>query len=256
MATENAAPQVTVGERSITIARFRGFKALTIAEAVAEIARAYPELASKAAEFESTYIEENKLILTRPEVDLRYGEDSAQISDEAWQETEGKYELKRMPSAQERLAAMWPEILVAAKDPAMRLLAIVSLSNEELRDADEADRVAEAIEERRKELLHDGEPDQLVELFVKGAIVAQEQFAPLVERAEPLLAKMGLTMGSLEQMMSSTSSPKDEGEASPDDSRKSPTSQSSSTASPPPTAGGESKPSGPPGQPSADSPSD
>lgn len=216
MAAENAASQeVLVGERSYRIARFRGLKAQLILKLTAELAKAYPDLQSKVAEFEQSYIDESSLTLSRTEVELRYGADAERISEAAWETTGGEYKLKQMPTTQERLAAIWPDLLLSAEVPVLRLLAVISLSNEDLRAADEADTVDEKIEERRKELLYDGPPEELVELAVAGVNVARDQFGPLARKAAPLLAKVGLGMMGIPEPMESSISPEEESPSPP-----------------------------------------
>lgn len=258
MGAENAETvEVTVGGRSYRIARFRGLKAQIILRLSAQIGRKYPKLATQVAEFEQAYIEENKVRLSRTEAELRYGEDAAKITDEAWETTEGEIALKRMPSPLERFAAIWPEIFEAAEEPAMNLIAVLSLSNEELADADDKDEIDETIKARRKLLFHNGEAEEIIELAVAGIGVARGQFAPLVERViEPVMNLFGLTMGGLMPTTSSTSPEEEEPSSSSATSKDSETSPSSSTASEPPTAGDGERSSERPGSHSEPSPGD
>lgn len=257
MATENAdIRDVHVGGRSYRIARFRGLKAQLILRLSAKISKRYPALATQVADFEQAYVDENKLRLSRTEAELRFGEDAARISDAAWETSGGEVAIKRMPSPYERFAAMWPELLEAAEEPALELLAVISLTNEELNAADDGDEIDKVIAERRKLLLHDGEAEEIVALVIAGVDVARGQFAPLVGKLEPLMAMIGLTMGEPGPTTSSTSQESQEPTDSPPPSSDSETSHSSSTDSPAATAGRESKSSEPPGSPSEPSPSD
>lgn len=257
MATESAVENrvVEVGGRSYRIARFRGFKAQQILRLSAKIGRKYPKLAEEVAAFERTYIEDNKLELTRTEAELRWGEDAKQITGEAWESSGNVIALKRMPGSGDRIAAVWPSILEAAEEPALDLLAVVSLTNEELADADDEDNVDDVIAERRKKLLHDGDAEEIVELILAGVDVARGQFGPLVGKLAPMLARLGLTMGEPGPTTSSTSPESEDPTDSSPTSSGSETSPSSSTDSPPPTGGAEERPSDPPGPPSDDSPS-
>lgn len=256
MSAENAA-EVTVGGRSFRIARFRGLKAQMILRLSAKIGRKYPKLATQVAEFEQAYIDENKIRLSRTEAELKFGAQAAEISDEAWETSKGELALKQMPSPVERLAAIWPELFDAAEDPLCDLLAVIALSNEELAEADDGDCVAEKIKERRRELFHDGEFEELVDLALAGYEVARGQFAPLVERAIPLLSMVGLTMAGPEETTSTTSPDPEEPSRSSRTSDDSETSPSSSTDSQPPTDGtGDRSSTAPPGPPSEPSPSD
>ena len=249
---------VTVAGRSLEIARFRGFKAQRIMRLAGRIGRRYPELATKVAEFEQAYVEENKIRLTRTEAEFRFGSEAAEISDEAWEGSGGELALKQMPSSYERLAAVWPDLLEAAEEPIMDLLAVVAMTNEDLREADDADRVDAAIAERRKELLHDADATELIELAIAGYDVARGQFGPLVEKVTPFLEMLGLTMGGPPPTESDTSpTERTESETSSPTSSDSETSPSSSTDSQPPTDGPDEKPStASPGAPSEPSRSD
>jgi len=242
MSAENAI-QVKAGRETYTVSRFRGLKAQLIMRLSAKVGRAYPKLATKVAEFEQSYIAENMLRLSRPEAELRFGVEAAEITDEAWQSADGELALKQMPSPMERLAHIWPELLEAAEEPLFDLIAVVSLSNEDLAKADDADGVEGTVEERRRLLLHDAEFEQLIELALAGYEVARGQFGPLVQRLTPLLGMLGMTMGAPEPTESSTSPESEAPTESSPDSSDSETRQPSSTDSQPPTDGLDEKPS-------------
>lgn len=244
---ETSRRTVKVGELTIELARFRGFKAQRIMREASKIGRAYPEISARAAEFERAYTEDNALRLSRPEAEMRYGEDAREISEQAWEASGGVLALKQVPSAWERLGAIWPELMDVAEREVGNLLAVSSLSNEELEEADNADRVEEAIAERRKELMHRGEVEELFDLARAAYEVAREQFAPLVATLAPLLSRIGLEMTTdTREPTTSGTSPTPETETEEEDAPASPsppssseTKGSSSTDSPPPTDGTE-----------------
>lgn len=259
---EDISRNVKVGDREIAIARFRGFKAQRVMREAAKIGRAYPDLAKRLGEFDQAYADDYAHRLSRPEAEMRFGDEARKISEEAWEQTGGVLPLKRLPNAWERLGAVWPEVMDVAEREVGSLLAIVSLTNEELKEADHADRVDEAIEDRRGELMHDGDVEDLMNLAIAGYEVARAQFAPLVAKAAPLLATLGLgmTTGVPEPTTSDTSpipTPEteeteiEEESDSPTPPSSSQTRGSSSTDSEPPTDGTERQSStAPPGAPS------
>lgn len=248
-----------VGDLEIQVARFRGFKAQKIMRECAAIARSFPEITKLIGQFERDYVELNALSLSRVEAELRYGDRAREISEAAWEAT-GDLKLKRMPEPYERLAAILPELLDAAEAHVRRLLAIVSMSNEELKEADAADAVDERLDERARDLFHDGEVDELVDLGLAGYAVAREQFAPLVEKLEPMLGLLGIpTIEPEDELEEEPEATSDTSPTSPETSPTSPPSSetrvSSSTDSPTPTDGTETPSStAPPGERSEPSP--
>jgi hypothetical protein len=249
MSNENASRDVTVGGRTYTVARLRGLKAQLILRESAKLAREYPKIGTMVAEFEQTYADENAVVLNRAEAEYRLGAAAGRISDDAWQSSGNQISLKSAPSTFERLFAAWPEILEVGERPVANLLAIVSLSNEELADADKADDLAAKIEDRRQEIWHNGEIEEIVELAIAGYEVSRGQFAPLVGKVLPLLGLLGIPMMGEPEQTESGTSPTPTTTSQPSSS-SSETSPSSSTDSPEPTGGPESKPSAPPGSPS------
>ena len=185
---------VKVGDRDYTVARFRGLKAQRVLRLSAAVARKYPEITSKIAEFERRYVDEKALSLTRVEAEMRYGPKAAEVSEEAWEASGGELKLKQMPDDWDRLGAVWPHLVEAAEKELFELLAVLSLTNEELNTADNEDRIDEVIAERRKQLLHDGELEELLDLAKAAYEVSRGQFAPLAAVLAPMAEALGLTM--------------------------------------------------------------
>lgn len=212
---------VTIGESTVTIQRFKGFKALEVARIVADISEQVPEIQQEIAEFTNTYEESNTIKIT-PGMAMLPRFVGLGLTDDHFARAGGVIEVPVSPKTWEQVAAVFPSIFGAARDEVVKLLALLTTPNSKLREWDDADTVDDELTKAGKALLHDADFDEYVDLIVAAAEVIQEQF----KGKSDVVGKLaGLWSGQ---------------KAKATGSRKKP---ESSTASPELTDGAEPKPS-------------
>lgn len=235
---------VDVGGKTYEIGRFKGYKATRIMREAAAIGRRFPEITKLGQDYEQAYLAGGALRLSRTEAELKFGDDAREISEAAWSASDNELPLRRMPDPSERLLAVAPAILDAAEDRVVTLLALISASNAELKEADQAEAGVDGFLERRgRELMHEGDLEELVNLAVAGFEVGRAQFAPLegmVGKAIGLLNRRRRDPDPIEENPTSDPSP-----TSPPSSETSPS--SSSDSGPPSDTPATTSSSGSPG---------
>jgi hypothetical protein len=192
------------------------------------------ELLSDLRGFESEYRANNMVRFTRAQAQMRGWE----FPDEAFATPEDGGEqyidLPGLPSAEERLMFAFPRAFGLARQEVKRLLALIVVPDEELRVAEGAGQIDEALDKLGDRLLHEGEIGEIVELLAAAVDHVRGQLAPHAE-----------ALGKLRGFLNRTSSPEETGEGA--DERKRTvepmrvvsSSEPSSTDSPPPTDGPE-----------------
>lgn len=261
--------EVRVGERTITVGRFKGYKATRIMQEAAKLGRRYPRIGKDLAAFREEYRETHTLELTRTQAELRFGDEAREISDKAWEQMNGILRLPQTPSLEEQLMAVYPQIIETAQDQLVQLIGLLALGNGDARDAweeggDEA--VDEAARKLGNDLLFDADAEEVFELVLAGVEVGKAQFGPLGARVRALATQIGIQrtpeppkaeetpQTDQESTQEQTTEP--ETEPSPTPPPSSQTSPPSSTDSPRPTDGPhEQRSTRSPGSPSAASPS-
>lgn len=204
---------VTIGDRDLQIPPFRGMKALRAGAILARVSKKVPTIMEEIAEFRKRYGEQNTLRIT-PAISAARGYD---IPAEHFGE-QGYMEVPGVPDTGEVIFAVFPSVFEVAETEIIRLLALIAIPNSELKKADEGDRLDETLDTFGRELLYEGELDQLAELVVIAYEMLGEQFAGKQDR----LGKLRLAF------LRETS-------------RTTTTRSNSSTDSPPPTDGPAAK---------------
>jgi hypothetical protein len=160
------------------------------------------------------------------------------MTEQDWQANGNRLRIPRSPSTEERVAAIFPMALELAEEQTLRLLALLSMTNEEYEAATEggADAAEQAMAERVKELKRAPMYDSLELAVAAGEMVEQE----FVARAKRELG--GRLPNVLRLFGLSPSSRSEDGATSSE--QPSPTNPTSSTDSPTPTDGLSETPSG------------
>jgi hypothetical protein len=227
--------QVIVGERTLPIPRFTGFKAKRAGAILARLGRASPELEELAATFRTRYRERNRLQITRAMAKMpRFAREdgSPLFSDEDFAGRD-YVEIPAEPDGNELLMALFPFVWEKAEPEVVQLLALVLIPNTELRQADLDDQVDDKLRSFGTELLHEGSVEELLEAILIAGDVLREQFRGKRER-------LGLLMSILRGRQDSTETTEARSDSSP---TRTSSETSSSTDSPPPTDGQPSTPS-------------
>lgn len=168
---------VTVGDRELQIPPFRGMKALRAGAILARVSKKVPTILEEIAEFRKRYGEQNTLRIT-PAISAARGYD---IPAEHFNE-QGYMEVPGVPDTGEVIFAVFPSVFEVAETEIIRLLALIAIPNSELKKADEDARLDEALDTFGRDLLYEGELDQLAELVVIAYEMLGEQFAGKQDR--------------------------------------------------------------------------
>lgn len=150
----------------------------------------------------------------------------AHMTDADWEASGNKLRLPKTPSTEEKIAAIFPLALDLAEEETLRLLALLSMTNKQVKDAMKSDLPA-ALDERADELL-DAPATDLLELAVASGEMVEEQFTSKVRELGDRLPNALRLFGV---------SPKSPKTTEPSKSKSSATKSDSSTDSPSPTDG-------------------
>jgi hypothetical protein len=101
------------------------------------------------------------------------------MSEEDWQASGNRLRIPRSPSTEERVAAIFPMALTLAETEVSHLLALLSMSNADVKRAAAGD-FPEALEQRAEELM-DAPAEDLMELAVAAGEMVEEQFMAKVK---------------------------------------------------------------------------
>lgn len=181
-----AAREVRIGDRTYPIARFKGFKAVRAGRIVQQLSDQYPVILDAMAEFTRNYEAKNTVRITRAMAHLPRFQ-ALGLTD---QDFDGReyIELPQAPSGEERLFAVFHKVMTIFEQQLMELLALIVAPNSELRRADSEDRVDQYLADLGKELLFEGDLDELAMLLVEAREVIEEQFTGKLERLRLLWA--------------------------------------------------------------------
>ena len=174
---ENIVRRVTVGDRELTIPPFRGMKALRAGAILARVSKKVPTILDEVAAFRRHYGEQNSLRITPALAAARGYEIPAEQFGE-----QGYIEIPGVPDTGEIVFAVFPSVFDVAETEVVRLLALIAMPNSELKAADEADQLDEALSRFGRELLYEGELAELAELVLIAYEMLGEQFAGKQDR--------------------------------------------------------------------------
>lgn len=156
------------------------------------------------------------------------------MTDEDWAASGNKLRLPKSPSQEEKVAAIFPKALDLAEKQTLRLLALLVMSNSDLKKSMRSGGLDEALDEKAEELL-DAEAGVLVEIAVTAGEMVDDQFrskiAELGDRLPNALRLFGMDPKSLPMTKTTTN------EDSESRNSSSETSALSSTDSRPSTGG-------------------
>jgi len=187
--------QVRVGDRHITVGRFKGYTATRIMREAAKIGRAYPKIGRDLARYRQEYAAEHSMHLSRAQAEYQLGAAVKQISEKAWEQAGGELVLPRSPTLEEQVMTIYPELMDKAEEHVLCVLALIATTSRDLEEAwteggDSA--VNDLLDKRAHELLFEADATELLELALAGAEVGRAQFAPLGARVKALLSQLGL----------------------------------------------------------------
>lgn len=208
-----------LGGKTYMLERPTGLKASRALALMRALSKATPRIGEELAEFRRKYERENFLELDRVQARMRYPArpvtDAAgavmidekgapvmlpspvdRMSEEDWQATGGVFRAPASPSGPEVIAAIFDTALELAEEHVYKLLALFTITNSELKTHRAAGTLAEALEDRKTELLDDAFADELLELAVACGELVDHHFrrksAELGDRVGNALRLIGL----------------------------------------------------------------
>jgi hypothetical protein len=167
---------VKIGDDEFVIQRFRGLKAIMAMATITRIARDVPNILADASR---DFHKRNTITITEPMSKLPRWDGFTKADFDAAEQETGKREIELPNSVtqQEQVLIALPALLENARKEVIRLLAILIIPNQDLREADENDRVETALDKYKDVLLYDAEIDQLAELVIVAQEVMQDQLS-------------------------------------------------------------------------------
>lgn len=229
--------QITIGEDQLQLQPFSGYKAFKVLRLAKEILKQQPEIQQHIAAYVRQYEQENVVEFERTAALQRFGEDLAHLTDQDWQASGNKLRMPTSPTREEIGLATFPFVLEVAEQQAIRLLALISLTNRELEDTHMEggeDAVDKQIEEEARRLLHRARIEQLLELAITGYELVEDQLEGTLREAGDRLGNLFRLLGWGPTNQEPAPAPTEE--SRPDTAASAPRA-SSSTSSPPATAG-------------------
>lgn len=206
---------VHVGRTDYVVERPSGRKASTALRLVRRVSKTVKTVTRELGEFERDYHREHALELDRVQARMRYPErvvydadgelvrhpDGSPLAGEAvlrspldamseddWQRAGNVLRLPMAPSLPEKIGAVIDTALEDAEDEVYALLALFTLTNEEVARGKREQRLEEMLLERADELLDEGDLAELVELAV---VVAETVDAQFTAKATELGGRLG-----------------------------------------------------------------
>lgn len=174
------ARQLTIGDREVTIPALNGFKTVRAGRLVAEAGECLPQVQEAIAG-----VRENTpdLVLTPELAKLpRFqrtvnGERVPIFTDADFEAAGGTITLPQQPQRQDMIVAVFPVVFKHAERQLVELLALVTIPNDQLRQADEAGTVDQVLADAGRRLLHEASIGQLLALVTAAIEQVSEALA-------------------------------------------------------------------------------
>lgn len=174
--------QVTLGENTYAIQRFKGLKAILAIAAVTRIGREVPDIM---ADVSKEFTKKHTITVTKEMSRLPRW---ALFTDKDF--SDGPIEVPNPPEPQDVIMSSLPRLLEEARKEVIRLLAILVIPNAELKAADQIDAVDEALDKFHDTLLYEAEIDEIAELCLAAADVLQDQLKDRGSRLGKLMGEI------------------------------------------------------------------
>lgn len=184
---------VTVGEREYVLRPFRGLKALTLMTSIGGLMKTLPDLQDQIAEVSRKHRDQNMVNIPRAAFELRYPEEAKNVSQEAWDSSDGVVRLPDPDASlgwEQIMLSVLPTVMDQAREQALNVLALVVIPDIDLQAADEVDQVQEKLAEISKQLLYGGTLDELAELALASVELVKDQFQGKVRELVEQVSEM------------------------------------------------------------------
>lgn len=222
--------KIRIGGNEQVLQPFSAAKAIEAGALVTEIVQAGNGLISAMNDYVRDSSERNTLRMPRAVVFYRDPERAAQIPADAWEASENMLELPGpVPSFEEQLLGVFPQLFTVAREQVLKLLALVVVDERELEQADTqggADGVQDLLAVKARELLYRAQMPELLSLAQAAWDVCREQLA-----ADPTAQALLNRLLGLRNRNQTTASPSESGSSTGSRKRTGGTAKRSSTGS-------------------------
>lgn len=173
--------KVRIGGNERTIQPFSAAKAIEAGALVTEIVQAGNGLLATMNDYVRESTERNTIRMPRAALFYRDPERAAQIPADAWEASGNQLELPGpVPSFEEQLLGVFPQLFTLARDQVLKLLALVLVDERELEQADEqggTDGVQDLLAREGRRLLYQARMEELLALAQASWDVCRTQLA-------------------------------------------------------------------------------
>lgn len=173
---------VRVGDRTITVQEFSGYKFLEATELVAQVMDQVPELDQQLADWVQHWADSHAEDMSRAAAEFMYGADHprlSKISEEAWQQSGQRLQQKPAPNQGMVIAQVFPKAYRFAREPLTNLIALVATPNSELADDDANSRSpyedGGSVHKARQFVLHNAGMGALMQLLTVALEATREE---------------------------------------------------------------------------------
>lgn len=183
----SATTTVTVGGREYTLAPFGARRAFAAMRMIAAINNKVGDLQTKMGAFARDYAKANALRITREHAWMpSLPRVIREMTAEDWERVGGSVELPQSPTNLQIYGAVLPEVIGAAEEDVLGLLALAVVSNDDYGNAVLSGGVERLLNTKRDELLAGATVEELVVLV--DAVVGHTggQLRPLMEKVPNL----------------------------------------------------------------------
>jgi hypothetical protein len=179
---------VTIGGREVVLERFQVAKAMRVITLLGLIQKQVPELNRDMATFRRQYAADNVVELNRVQAKMRFGpqpvlDDKGEpifhdgnlltlpspidrMTEQDWQRAGEILKLPQEPSLQEMIMAVFPTAYEKAEQPVLRLVALVVMSNADVKAHISAGNLSEQLDALVESTISLAYLEEIMELFV------------------------------------------------------------------------------------------
>jgi hypothetical protein len=223
-------PDVEINGHTVTIERFRLAKATRVMTLLQLLQKQVPEVSKSWATFRTEYARDYPRVIDRMNALAMYGPQLDHISEDEWARTNQTFTVPGTPNAYEVFFHMAPLIYDQAEEIALRLLGLIALPNDTVRQYVKDGDIWKRVDEYVEEVIADAPLDEIMDLVIAAAEVIDGQ---LLQKAKALKDRAGNVVGLLGWKTTSEKQP-----TSPTSSEQpEPSSSTTSTGSPSDTSG-------------------
>lgn len=221
------ATTVNIGGRDIAVQRFTLAKAMRVLTLLSLIQKSIPQITKAISEFRHDYESENVVELDRVQAKMQYGprpilgEDGEvavhketgeplfapspvdRMTEQDWERAGQSLKIRKSPSPTELMMAMFPLAIEHAEQPVMRLLALVTMDNDQVTQFIGRDEIWEQVDQRIRDTIAPAPLEDLMELAV---VVGETIEGQVMQKAKALGGRTGnlLRLLGIEQPTSSS----------------------------------------------------